>query len=120
MNYNYLKEKISNSSSLNEKEKFKLLSFILTLFLNRKTESLGREFTIRILEQSKYYNGYSIIIRSMVRKSGLFPYLKSEFKSLTLNEELLLSSYKPINRPDEFVFHSLQKKVYTYLLDKKM
>ncbi|MEI7286003.1 helicase-related protein [Pectobacterium carotovorum] len=119
MNYNYLKEKISNSSSLNEKEKFKLLSFILTLFLNRKTESLGREFTIRILEQSKYYNGYSIIIRSMVRKSGLFPYLKSEFKSLTLNEELLLSSYKPINRPDEFVFHSLQKKVYTYLLDKK-
>jgi hypothetical protein len=119
MNYNDLKEQISNSVSLTEKEKFRLLSSILTLFLNRKTESIGREFTIRILEQFKYYNEFSIIIRSMVRKSGLYPYLKSEFQGLTLNEELLLSTYKPSNRPDEFVFHSLQKKVYTYLLDKK-
>ncbi|WFW12328.1 DEAD/DEAH box helicase [Citrobacter freundii] len=119
MNHNDLKEQISNSVSLTEEEKFRLLSSILTLFLNRKTENIGREFTIRILEQFKYYNEFSIIIRSMVRKSGLYPYLKSEFQSLTLNEELLLSSYKPSNRPDEFVFHSLQKKVYTYLLDKK-
>ncbi|MDM9617844.1 DEAD/DEAH box helicase [Kosakonia cowanii] len=119
MDYNFLKEEISNSSRLTEGEKFKLLSSILSLFLNKKTENLGREFTIRILEQSKYYDKLSIIIRSMVRKSGLFPYLKSEFKDLTLNETLLLSSYKPINRPDEFIFHSLQKKVYAYLLNKK-
>lgn len=119
MNYNDLKEKITNSSKLTEEEKFKLLSSVLTLFLNKKTENLGREFTIRVLEQSKHYDKFSIIIRSMIRKSGLFPYLKSEFENLTLNEELLLSSYKPINRPDDFIFHSLQKKVYAYLLNKK-
>ncbi|HAV5985080.1 TPA: DEAD/DEAH box helicase [Serratia marcescens] len=119
MNNNHLKEQISNSSELSEKEKFKVLSSILTLFVNRKTESLGREFTIRVLEQFKHYSDFSMLIRSMVRKAGLFPYLKSEFNVLTLNEELLLSSYKPINRPDDFIFHSLQKKVYSYLLDKK-
>jgi len=119
MKNNHLKDKISNSSHLSDEEKFTVLSSILTLFLNRKTESLGREFTIRILEQGQYYSGFSTIIRSMVRKSGLFPYLKSEFENITLNEELLLSSYKPINRPDDFYFHSLQKKVYSYLLDNK-
>lgn len=119
MNYNNLKEQISNSSKLSEEEKFRILSSILTLFLNKNTESYGREFTIRILEQIKYYDKLSIILRSLVRKSGLFPYLKSEFENLTLNEELLLSSYKPFNRPDDFIFHSLQKKVYAYLLNKK-
>lgn len=119
MDYNNLKEQISNSSKLSEEEKFRILSSILTLFLNKNTESYGREFTIRILERIKYYDKLSIILRSLVRKSGLFPYLKSEFENLTLNEELLLSSYKPFNRPDDFVFHSLQKKVYTYILNKK-
>ncbi|WP_448669487.1 helicase-related protein [Enterobacter mori] len=119
MTFNYLKEQISNSSTLNEGEKFKVLSSILGFFLNRKTESLGRELTIRILEQNIYYEEFSTLIRSLVRKSGLFPYLQSEFNNLTLNEELLLSSYKPMNRTDGFVFHSLQKKVYAYLTDKK-
>ena len=58
MNNNHLKEQISNSSELSEKEKFKVLSSILTLFVNRKTESLGREFTIRVLEQLKYYSDF--------------------------------------------------------------
>jgi len=114
-----LKNQIENSHSLTDEEKFVVLSRLLALYVNKKTESIARDLTIRVLDQIRFYDGFTVIIRHLVRKSGLFPYLKSEFEQHSLNEKLLLSVYKPKNREDGFIFHSLQKKVYTSLIDKK-
>lgn len=135
---NKIKETIGKEAGLSDR--FKNIKRTIELLNNPKTEKIGREIVIRILDKKECYLDVLPLLKSVVRKSGLYPYLKSEFDLLSLEEELVLELYKPKSigsdlhtlpyndglassaynyKDDEFVFHSLQKQVYTYLIQKK-
>ena len=75
---------------------------------------MGRDLVIRALDARNTFSGYTPLLRNLVRKSGLFPYLKEEFQETTLSEKLALDIYKtPFS--EKFVFHSMQFQVFELL-----
>ncbi|MEY8241412.1 MAG: helicase-related protein, partial [Cycloclasticus sp.] len=55
------------------------------------------------------------LLKQLVRKAGLYPYLKSEFESLDIEDIILIENNKPSLKKD-FVFHETQKKIYNELI----
>lgn len=85
------------------------------LLSNPKFRSSGRELIIRALDSKDRFTAVDSLLRHLVRKSGLFPYLKTQFETLSLAEECVLNTYQtPIS--SDIVFHSMQYKIYELLL----
>lgn len=91
---------------------------------NPVTSSVGRDMIIRILgdcsEQREKggiseFDKYKGLLKHLVKKSGLYPYLNTEFDNLDLEDIFLIESNKPINNKD-FVFHAAQSKVYNHII----
>lgn len=95
---------------------FEYLCIANELLINPVQQSKGRELIIRALDQKNKFNNYMIILKTMVRKSGLYPYLLSEFSDLNLSESLATEIYKSPHS-DNFIFHSMQKKIYNLVVD---
>ena len=85
------------------------------LLSNPVQERLGRELIIRALNERAKFDSYEKILKGLVRKAGLYPYLLSEFDSRTAYEDFVLEMYRSEHAP-EFVFHSLQFRIYRLLL----
>ena len=62
---------------------FKYLSAINRLLSNPVSHDKGRDLIVRALDARERFSGHTTILKNMVRKSGLFPYLKKEFADLT-------------------------------------
>lgn len=77
--------------------------------------ALGREFLIRALDQLTLFEGQSVLLQNLLRKAGLFPYIKKYFPTLTPEKELVLDIYKS-NFDNNFIFHSMQAKVFKLLI----
>jgi len=85
------------------------------LLSNPITQKTGRELVIRALNAQELFKAQIELLRNLVRKAGLYPYLKSEFNYRSLEEELALDVYKtPYS--SGFVFHSMQFSVYDMLM----
>ncbi|HIF9408939.1 TPA: DEAD/DEAH box helicase [Photobacterium damselae] len=92
---------------------------------NPATSSIGRDMVIRILgdcfekkEKSlkSEFERYKGLLKHLVRKSGLYPYLNTEFEEeLDLEDIILIESNKPKNNKN-FVFHEAQSKIYNHIL----
>lgn len=86
------------------------------LLSNKKQESEGRELIIRALSNPIKFRGCNKILKDLVRKSGLFPYLDSEFDNNTLEEAFIINVYKS-NLAEDFIFHSMQFKIFNLLMN---
>ena len=60
-----------------------------------------------------YFLSY-ICVYFLLRKAGLFPYIKKYFPTLSPEKELVLDIYRS-NFDDNFIFHSMQAKVFKLL-----
>lgn len=100
-----------------ESDEFDVFSYLENaneLLSNPVEESLGRELIIRALDKKQLFLGYQGLLKNLVRKAGLYPYLCSEFSSLTYEDEYLLSVYRSTHSAN-FVFHSMQLKIFNLL-----
>lgn len=93
---------------------FRYLSAINSLLSNPVSSSLGRDLTIRALDAREKFIDHAEILRNMVRKAGLFPYLKKEFSSLSPGDRIALDVYRtPFS--EDYVFHSMQFRIFDLL-----
>lgn len=93
---------------------FRYLAAINSLLSNPVSTPLGRDLTIRALDAREKFTDHVGILRNMVRKAGLFPYLKKEFSALTPEERVVLDLYRtPFSH--DFVFHSMQFHIFDLL-----
>lgn len=93
---------------------FKYLSAINKLLSNPVSYDLGRDLIVRALDARGRFYEHTTILKNMVRKSGLFPYLKKEFTNLTPDDLRVLDLYRtPFS--DSFVFHSMQYHIFDLL-----
>ena len=99
----------------NEITPFLYLKKANELLSNKKQESEGRELIIRALSNPNKFQECNKILKDLVRKSGLFPYLDSEFNSNTIEEDFIINIYKS-NLAENFIFHSMQFKIFNLLM----
>ncbi|QTL36429.1 DEAD/DEAH box helicase [Pseudoalteromonas viridis] len=79
-----------------------------------KLNTQGRELLIRALDQLPLFEEHSILLQDLLRKAGLFPYLQKYFTNLPPEKELILDIYRS-NFDHNFIFHSMQAKVFRLL-----
>jgi len=113
LNFYYSAVSLLNQDDL---ETFEFLRIANELLSNPMNEALGRDLVIRALDCQQRFSESQDVLKMLVRKAGLFPYLQSEFDSHSLEEEYALSIYKSEYLP-EFVYHSLQLKIINLLND---
>lgn len=108
----YEQAKLSLQS--NDFSSFKYLAVINKLLSNPVSYDLGRDLIVRALDARERFSEHTTLLKNMVRKSGLFPYLKKEFSDLTSDELRVLDLYRtPFS--DSFVFHSMQFHIFDLL-----
>ncbi|ALX92468.1 hypothetical protein AV650_02325 [Serratia fonticola] len=84
------------------------------LLSNPVSLHMGRDLVIRALDAREKFSNYTPLLRNLVRKAGLFPYLKKEFQDVTVSENAALSIYQtPFS--EKIVFHSTQFQVFELL-----
>lgn len=76
---------------------------------------LGQEFIIRALEELPLFKKQSVLLQNLLRTAGLYPYLKKYFTDLSPEKEFVLDIYKS-NFDDNFIFHSMQARVFNLLI----
>ena len=93
---------------------FNYLFAVNKLLSNPVSYDLGRDLIVRALDSRERFSEHTTILKNMVRKSGLFPYLKKEFTSLTPDDLRVLELYRtPFS--DGSVFHSMQFHIFDLL-----
>ncbi|MDR9825367.1 DEAD/DEAH box helicase, partial [Vibrio sp. FNV 38] len=93
---------------------FNYLFAVNKLLSNPVSYDLGRDLIVRALDSRERFSEHTTILKNMVRKSGLFPYLKKEFTSLTPDDLRVLELYRtPFS--DGYVFHSMQFHIFDLL-----
>lgn len=107
-------EQAKFSLQRNDFSSFKYLAAINKLLSNPVSYDLGRDLIVRALDARERFSEHTTLLKNMVRKSGLFPYLKKEFSYLTSEELRVLDLYRtPFS--DSFVFHSMQFHIFDLL-----
>lgn len=107
-------EQAKSSLNADNFSPFKYLSAINRMLSNPVSYDLGRDLIVRALDARERFTDHNTILKNMVRKSGLFPYLKKEFSDLTPEELRVLDLYRtPFS--DSFVFHSMQFQIFDLL-----
>lgn len=76
---------------------------------------IGQEFIIRALEALPLFKKQSLLLQNLLRTAGLYPYLKRYFTGFSPENEFVLDVYKS-NFDDNFIFHSMQARVFNFLL----
>lgn len=108
----YEKAKLSLQSK--DFSSFKYLAVVNKLLSNPVSYDLGRDLIVRALDAREHFSEHTTLLKNMVRKSGLFPYLKKEFSELTSDELRVLDLYRtPFS--DTFVFHAMQFHIFDLL-----
>lgn len=79
---------------------------------------IGQELIIRALEALPLFKKQSLLLQNLLRTAGLYPYLKKYFADLSPEKEFVLDIYKS-NFDDDFIFHSMQARVFNLLLSGK-
>ena len=108
-----LRECLSDSNYV-ESNEFELLKNI-SLFVNKdENADSSRELVLRALDNRESFSSCQPILDALARKVGLFPYINPE--SLDLRDEIAYEYHRPLNMPEDFVFHREQAEIYRRLL----
>ena len=107
-----------NSVQCKELSPFSYLKKASSCLASPQLNPLGREFLIRALDQLSLFESQQVLLQSLLRKAGLFPYIKKYFPSQSPEKELLLDLYKS-NFDENFIFHSMQARVFHLLTSGK-
>lgn len=102
----------------NDFNPFEYLKTAHEMLANPIQSSDGRELVIRALDQRIKFNNYEVLLKKLIVKAGLFPYLNSEFENHSIDEKFLLEIHRT-DYQDEFIFHSMQLKIYHYLMNRQ-
>ena len=106
---------IDDKNSINPIVYLKTASELLS---NPISAASGRDMVIRALDEREKYHRYDSILKHLVKKAGLFPYLQSEFKELDLEDIVTIEANKPVAGND-IVFHATQTRVFNQLRNGK-
>ncbi|MCX2201705.1 hypothetical protein LDO48_17865 [Pantoea agglomerans] len=101
--------KNSLADNLSEDDKFNILNLSLCLLRNPIHENDGRELAIRILDKKHLFKNHISLLKLVIRKSGLYPYLNSEFDNLSLYEKLALDVFRPNKKKPRFCIPFITK-----------
>ena len=112
LNYNSIKNMFRKGVDL---PKFEILNFISQSVNQYGINSEGQELLLRVLDRKDDFMEYSDIIISLIRKYGLYPYLKNF--DLSLSDEIACEIHKPEGLKN-IVFHSKQNEIYYTLIHK--
>ncbi|OYO30783.1 DEAD/DEAH box helicase [Janthinobacterium sp. PC23-8] len=103
-----------SSLGSNQLDTFVYLSTANSLLSNPYEEVLGRELVIRALDAKEKFINHLGILKAMVRKAGLYPYLSSEFAKISIEEQYAIEIYRAAYLPG-FIYHSMQLKILKLL-----
>ncbi len=93
---------------------FSILKTISTLVNDPSSAERAREMILRALEYRDEFGDSSRMLDALARTAGFFPYLDPD--DLDLRDRLAYEAHRPINMPEDFVFHREQAKVYWRIL----
>lgn len=74
----------------------------------------ARDLVLRALEHSRSFSKTRIVLDSVIRSVGLFPYIDPE--QLGLKDRIAYEFHRPLKMDDDFVFHREQAEIYRRLL----
>ncbi|MFJ2215007.1 DEAD/DEAH box helicase [Streptomyces sp. NPDC101062] len=98
-----------------EGSQFDILKLIARLLQGDDTKrSFGRELLLRILNQREEFHAQTEVLDGLLRKAGLFPYVRPE--NLSLSDLIAYEAHRPLDYDSDVVFHELQAQVYRRLM----
>lgn len=103
----------------NEQSSFGYLKLANKYLSSPIDASIGREYIIRALANIDFFEENSFLLKNLVRKAGLYPYLKKYFDIKDTDDLNLLISLYQSEANEEFVFHSMQAKIFRLLMSGK-
>ena len=92
--------------------KFELVKAISDSVQTNNTN--GQEFILRLLARRNEFIEFDIVIDSLVRQVGLFPYV--EQNELSFKDSIAFEIHKPFGLDESIVFHHAQAEVYYSLM----
>lgn len=93
---------------------FEYLKIANDYLSNALYEKYGREMVIRALAHKQHFEPIQKLLKNLVRKSGLYPYLNKHFEDVSDEHKLLIE----LNRSSfdkNFVYHAMQAKILNLL-----
>ncbi|UHQ54141.1 DEAD/DEAH box helicase [Microbulbifer sp. YPW16] len=79
-------------------------------------QPIGREYIIRALNEFDRFHNHKSLLKNLVRKAGLYPYLQKYFSSSEALDVELVSSLYQSSLDREFIFHAQQARVFNLLM----
>ena len=113
LNYNSIKKMFRKGEV--KLPKFEILNYISQSVNKDGINSEGQELLLRVLDRKDEFMEYEDIVISLIRKYGLYPYLKNF--DLSLSDEIACEIHKPEGM-NNIVFHSKQNEIYYTLIHK--
>ncbi|MFA5422276.1 MAG: DEAD/DEAH box helicase [Phycisphaerae bacterium] len=113
MNIDEIREILNTPDSITKNE-FDIVKNIGLLVNDPDKSDVARELVLRVLEQREKFHTTKPIIEALTRAVGLFPY--NDPDQLDLRDLIAYEYHRPLNMPEDFVFHREQAEVYHRLL----
>lgn len=111
MELSFLIEKLKDSSII-ERESFSIAKSLANIYNNSDSQSMSKaqECILRAMDKYEYFGDSKVIIDSLARELGLFPYLKME--SLNIRDMLAAEAHRVSIGSEDIYFHGPQAEVY--------
>ena len=108
-----------DDGDITPKKAFHYLKGISELLDKQGMTSAGQDLLIRILSKDSYFKGYENIIISLLRKSGLMPYMAEYYDRLEFSDKLALEYHRSESLSGDVFFNSVQLQAYSELMSGK-
>jgi len=111
----FVRECIADPAKLAE-HRFSVFQHVTRLANSDSTVATARDLIIRLLAlKGALADGYDVLLDSLVRGVGLFPYADRS-RHLPLEDQMLLEAHRVTGVGEDRFFHSLQLSVYQELV----
>lgn len=111
MELSLLIDKLKDSSII-ERESFSIAKSLANIYNNSDSQSISKaqEYILRAMDKYEYFGDSKVIIDSLARELGLFPYLKME--GLSIRDMLAAEAHRVSIGSEDIYFHGPQAEVY--------
>lgn len=111
MELSFLIEKLKDSSII-ERESFSIAKSLANIYNNSDSQSISKaqECVLRAMDKYENFGDSKVIIDSLARELGLFPYLNKE--DLSVRDMLAAEAHRVSIGSEDIYFHGPQAEVY--------